>query len=426
MYEGLEQRPIICLDMRSFYASCAAIDLGQDPMEAIIAVIGNQEHRGSVVLAASPRLKKEFGVRTGTRLFEIPDDPRIQKIEPKMAFFLKVSMEITRLLEEYVPTEAIHVYSVDESFVDLSGTEKLWGTAETVVSRIQDDIVRQFCLPSAIGMGPNMLMAKLALDLDAKKTGFAKWTFEDVPKKLWPVAPLSRMWGIGTRLENTLNGMGIFSVGDLAQAELARLEEVFGVVGNQLYHHAWGIDLSELGAPLVEGQVSYGKGQILYRDYTTVEDISAVLLEMAEDVAMRARTAGKAGRTVSLAVGYSKHAFGGGFNRSRTMDEATNETLKLYAVCRELLAEFYDGRAARRLSITLSNLEDETSMQLSLFEQRKWETRRLGGAMDKLRQKYGPTAVLRAVSYTEAGTAVERANLIGGHKADGSPFPAKD
>src|SRR5690606_35011755 len=189
---------------------------------------------------------------------------------------------------------------------------------------------------------------------------------------------------------------------------------------NQLYHHAWGIDLSELGPSIIEGQVSYGKGQILYRDYTTARDILTVLLEMAEDVARRARTAGKAGRTVTLSVGYSKKAFGGGFHRARTIDEATNETLKIYAVCKELLEEFYDGRPARRLAITLTKLEDETSMQLSLFEQRKWQTRKLGEAMDQLRSKYGPTAVLRAVSYTEAGTARERARLIGGHNADGS------
>ncbi|RNF41110.1 UV damage repair protein UvrX [Planococcus salinus] len=418
MYEGLEQRPIICLDMRSFYASCAAVDEGLDPLNACIAVIGKQENRGSVVLAASPVLKKEFGVRTGTRLFEIPDDPRILKIEPKMGFFLRVSMEITRLLEEYVPNEAIHVYSVDESFVDLSGTEKIWGTPETIISHLQDDIVRQFSLPSAIGLGPNMLMAKLALDLEAKKEGFAKWSFDDVPEKLWPVSPLSKMWGIGARLENTLNGMGIFSVGDLAAAELALLEETFGILGNQLYHHAWGIDLSELGAPLVEGQVSYGKGQILYHDYTTSEEILAVILEMTEDVAKRARAAGKAGRTVSLSVGYSKQAFSGGFHRSQSIDEATNDTMKLYAVCKDLLAQFHDGRPVRRLALTLTKLEDETSMQLSLFEQRKWQKRKLGAAMDELRDKYGPTAVLRGVSYTDAGTAVERKNLIGGHKAE--------
>ena len=108
-------------------------------------------------------------------------------------------MAITRLIAQYVPPEAIHVYSVDESFIDLTGTEQLWGSPEQVAKLIQEDIYEKFRIPSAIGMGPNMLMAKLALDLEAK-TGFAKWTYADVPTKLWPVRPLSDMWGIGKQM----------------------------------------------------------------------------------------------------------------------------------------------------------------------------------------------------------------------------------
>lgn len=415
MYEHLPDRKIVCLDMRSFYASCAAAMEGLDVMDTPIAIIGNKERKGGIVLAASQPLKKNFGVQTGNRLFEIPDDPSIHLIEPKMGFFIDVSMEITRLLNRFVPKEAIHVYSIDESFIDLGGTERLWGPPEETVRRIQEELVSQFQLRSACGIGPNMLLSKLALDLEAKKTGVAHWRYEDVPAKLWPVAPLSRMWGIGSRLEKTLNGMGIFSIGDLAHAGLKRLEEKFGVMGNQLHYHAHGIDLSDMGAPLIEGQVSYGKGQILYRDYTVREDVLIVILEMCEDIAMRAREAGRAGRTVHLSVGYSKQAFGGGFGRSRSMDEATNDTMKIYKLCTELLDKFHDGRPVRRLSISLANLEEEHSMQLSLFDEHKWRNRQLGDAMDSLRSKYGSTAVLRAVSYTEAGTARNRAKLIGGH-----------
>ena len=93
-----------------------------------------------------------------------------------------MSMAITRLIAQYVPAEAIHVYSVDESFVDLTGTEQLWGSPEQTAKTIQKAIYEQFGIPSAIGMGPNMLIAKLALDLDAKKSGFTKWTYEDIPK----------------------------------------------------------------------------------------------------------------------------------------------------------------------------------------------------------------------------------------------------
>ncbi len=416
IYDNAPNRPIICIDMRCFYASCMAMLENLDPMEVPIAVVGNFQQKGSVVLAASPPMKKRFGIKTGSRLYEIPKHPDIKLFEPKMELFVRISMEITNLINQFVPKEAIHVYSVDESFVDLSGTEKLWGPPEETAKFIQDSIYRQFQIPSAVGMGPNMLMAKLALDLDAKKTGFAKWTYEDVPKKLWPIAPLSEMWGIGRRTERTLNNMGIFKVGDLAQADLQMLEKRFGVMGNQLYYHAWGIDLSPLGAPLVQGQISLGKGQMLMRDYRNRNEILTVILEMCEDIARRAREAYQVGRTINFGMTYSKDAFGGGFHRARTIDEPTNDTMEIYKVCEELLDEFYSERPVRHIDISLTKLESERSMQLSLFDAMKWRKRKLGATMDRLRSKHGSTAVLRAVSFTEAGTAIKRAQLLGGHK----------
>jgi len=416
IYENAPNRPIICIDMRCFYASCMAMLENLDPLQVPIAVVGNFQNKGSIVLAASPPMKKQFGIKTGSRLFEIPKHPDIRLFEPKMEFFVKMSMEITNLINQFVPKEAIHVYSIDESFVDLSGTEKLWGPPEVTAKFIQESIYRQFQIPSAVGMGPNMLMAKLALDLEAKKDGFARWTYDDVPKKLWPIAPLSEMWGIGRRTERTLNNMGIFKVGDLAHADLKTLEERFGIMGNQLYHHAWGIDLSPLGAPLAQGQISFGKGQVLMRDYRSRSEVLAVLLEMCEDVARRAREAFQVGRTISFGLSYSRDAFGGGFLRSRTIDEPTNDTMTIYKVCKQLLDEHYAERPVRQLSLSISNLESERSMQLSLFDHKKWRRRKLGATMDSLRTKHGSTAILRAVSYTDAGTAVARAQLVGGHK----------
>jgi len=416
IYEQAPNRSIMCIDMRCFFASCMAMLENLDPLEVPIAVVGNFEQKGSIVLAASPPMKKRFGIKTGSRLFEIPKHPDIRLFEPKMEFFVQMSMEITNLINQFVPKEAIHVYSIDESFVDLSGTEKLYGPPEETAEYIQKSIYSQFQIPSAVGMGPNMLMAKLALDLDAKKTGFAKWTYEDVPKKLWPISPLSEMWGIGRRTERSLNNMGIFTVGDLAQADLKTLEDHYGIMGNQLYYHAWGIDLSPLGAPLAQGQISFGKGQVLMRDYRGRDEILAVILEMCEDVARRAREAGQAGRTITLGLSYSKDAFGGGFNRARTIDEPTNDTMKIFNVCKELFDEYYAERPARQIAISISKLESERSIQLSLFDNKKWKRRKLGATMDYLRTRYGSSAVLRAVSYTEAGTAVKRAQLLGGHK----------
>ena len=260
-----------------------------------------------------------------------------------------------------------------------------------------------------------MLMAKLALDLEGKKTGFARWYYEDVQTKLWPVTPLSEMWGIGSQIEKRLNNMGLFKVGDIAHYELNLLEDAFGVMGNQLFYHSYGIDQSQMGIPIENKQVSYGKSQMLMRDYTSKE-IPVIILEMCEDVAKRARDTNQAGRTISLGIGYSKSAFGGGFHRSRSIEEATNDTLTIYNVCLELLKENYADKPVRQVSISITKLEDEYSMQLNLFEKDNWKKRKLSEAMDNIRNRFGSTALLRAVSFTDAGTAVKRSSLIGGHK----------
>lgn len=415
-YSKFPNRSVACIDMMSFYASCMATLHNLDVRTVPIAVVGNLQHKGSVVLAASPAMKKRFRIKTSNRLYEIPRHPEIRLFEPKMEYFLEMSMSIAKILHKYVPAEAIHVYSVDEAFIDLTGTERLWGDPAQTVREIQKEIYETLSLPSTAGMGPNMLMSKLCLDISGKKTGFSKWTYDDVAEKLWPVSPLSEMWGIGSRTEKSLNDMGIFSVGDLAHANLQALEKKFGILGNQLYHHAWGIDLSKVDAPMPTGQVSYGKSQILMRDYNTIAEVRAVLLEMCEDVAKRARDASKAGRTISLGIGYSKNALGGGFQRSRTINEATNETMKIYALCKELLSENYDNRPVRQVSLSITKLEDEQSIQLSMFEKNNWREREIGKVMDSIRNRYGSTAILRAISLTEAGTAIKRSELVGGHK----------
>ena len=136
---------------------------------------------------------------------------------------------------------------------------------------------------------------------------------------------------------------------------------------------------------------------------------------MCEDVAMRARNAKKTGRTVHLSLGYSKRAAGGGFSRSYTMSEATNDTMALYRACVGLFDKFHDGSPVRRLDIRLTHLEDEYAVQLSLFDEGNWRNRKLGETMDAIRHKYGTAAILRAASYTKAGTARERERLVGGH-----------
>lgn len=416
-YNSYPKRTIFCVDMKSFYASCSALALGLDPLTSYLAVVGDTEREGSIVLAATPRLKSDFGIKTGSRLFEIPKDSRIKIVNAQMLMYLQISTKLTEFFNRYVPLEAIHTYSVDESFLDVNGTERLWGGKIALANRMRDEMLTEFGLTCSIGIGPNMLLAKVCLDLEAKKSGIAEWTYDDVRTKLWNVSPLREMWGIGSRIEKRLNKLGIYSVGQLAQAPLQLLEKQFGIIGNQLYYHANGIDLSHLGAPIIEGQISFGKGQILLRDYEDIEEIKHVILEMCEEVARRARKAKKAGRTVHLAIGYSKTELGGGFHRSITLEGPTNITLELYKACLKLFVKHYEGQIVRSISITLSNVVNDDQIQLSLFEPDKPRQRDLGYVMDFIREKYGSDKLLRAVSYTKAGTTKHRSKLVGGHKS---------
>ncbi|KIU11177.1 Y-family DNA polymerase [Bacillus subtilis] len=405
-YSQFPRKNILCVDMKSFYAFVSAVSMGLNPLTCYLAVVGNTERQGSVVLAASPALKKDFGIKTGSRMFEIPEDPRIHIVNPQMKLFIRVSTEITKLFYRFVPEKCVHTFSIDESFLD-AGKED----PEEMAKAIQSSMWREFGLVCTVGIGDNMLLSKLALDLESKKTksGIARWRYEDVPNKLWKVRPLSKMWGIGGRMERNLNRMGISTVGQLAKFPLELLEKKFGIMGNQLYYHAHGIDLSEIGAPLLQGQISFGKSQILLRDYTRREEIKTVLLEICEEVARRARTHNKAGRTISLGIGYSKDDLGGGFSPSQN-----NRSSHKYhdGHISMLLDKFYSGKTVRSISVTLSNFEDDVNHQLSLFEVDNEKRRKLG-----FRSKYRSKAILRAVSYTSAGTALHRAGLTGGHKS---------
>lgn len=416
-YDSFQKRNILCVDMKSFYASCAALVKGLNPLTSHLAVVADTNRRGSVVLAATPALKRDFGIQTGSRLFEIPSNENIQIVSAQMHTYLQVSTEIARLFNKYVPEEAIHTYSVDESFLEIDGTNQLWGTVEEAAQLIKSELEDTFGLPASIGIGPNMLMAKLCLDLEAKKYGISRWTYDDVPTKLWPVFPLSKMWGIGSRLQRRLNRMGISTVGELANYSLKRLEKAFGVMGNQLFYHANGVDLSELGAPILRGQISYGKSQILLRDYNDPREIRYVILEMCEEVGKRARSNKCAGRTISLGLSYSKNEGGGGFHRSITIENPTNRTMKIYQTCLYLFQKFYRQKTVRQISITLANIVSDELMQLSLLETNKIKERDLGYVMDAIRDEYGQDILLRAVSYTSAGTARKRSKLIGGHYA---------
>ncbi|MEI3606110.1 UV damage repair protein UvrX [Pseudogracilibacillus sp. SE30717A] len=417
-YSLYPRNDILCIDMRSFYASVEAVKLGLDPMKTLLAVIGDISRPGSIVLAASPALKEKHGISNVSRFFELPNDPAIHIVQANMADYLHVSIQITKLLNHFAPKEAIHQYSVDEVWVTVNGLEKLFGTRQEIAILIRDAILNEHRITSAIGIGDNKFLAKVVMDLHAKKieSGIAECKYEDVAEKLWPFS-VEKIWGIGSRMKRNLHRLGITTLGQIAQFPLDQLKKHFGVMGEQLYWHAWGIDLSPIFGDFTKTtQESFGHGISLLRDYTK-EELLICLLDLCEEVCRRARTAQKVGKTIHLGIGYSTETGGGGFSRSTSLYTPTNITMEMHQVCIRLFNTFYDGHSKiRRVYVTLTNLSDDQDTQLDLFEERS-KQKDIGYVMDTIRDRFGATAILRASSYTDAGITLDRSKKIGGHWA---------
>ncbi|WP_114571424.1 Y-family DNA polymerase [Exiguobacterium flavidum] len=434
-FDRLPARRVFCVDSVSFYASCECAYRGLPPLTTKLAVVADIRRSGSVVLAASPALKK-LGIKTASRLYEIERLPwqerrEIHLVEPRMLAYMKTSVAITHILHQFAPPEAIRVYSIDETFVDLTGTESLWGDDAHAAQMIRSTIFQQTGIPTTIGIGPNNVIAKMTLDLIGKKTGVASCGYADVARLLHPF-PVEKMWGVGRQMTQHLNRLGIETIGDLAHFSLPLLHDRFGVIGAELWHHAWGFDASPtlldprtfFGSSLHRDR-SIGHGVTLMRDYYRFEEVRLVLSELCIDVAARARRSGKAGWTVHLGVRYSRTSDKRGFSRQQKLPYPTSdERMILHHALTLFESSFVEGEAIRFLSVSLGKLADDGGMmQLSLFEDngRKWRRRRLLRAIDAVNGRYGKGTLRIASSFLDTSVAKRRLRFVGGHKGGDLP-----
>jgi len=266
-----------------------------------------------------------------------------------------------------------------------------------------------------------MLIAKLALDIESKHSPdfIAKWSYDDLPNKLWPIKPLSEMWGIGRNMERNLNQLGIQTIGDLAHYDVKKLKRKFGVMGEELYYHSHGIDMSLLQEKmkLKPQSKSYGIGQTLFQDYYKPE-IYQIIQEMVDDVSRRLRIHKKQARTIHFGLGYSKDV-GGGFARQMTLPQASNISSHIYRICVKLMDKFYDNSPIRSVRVSATNLLDAQGYQVSLFEDIEAVTKehQLFSTVDKIHEKFGKNSVTRASSELDSSTLKDRNKMVGGHNA---------
>lgn len=411
------EKAIGVIDMKAFYAFVECIDRDLNPFTTPLAVCDPTRGDGTIVLSVSPYLKSR-GVPSRCRRRELPNMKGLILAQPRMAFYVQKSAEIVSIVLDFVGEDDIHVYSIDELFINLGPYLKMYDcTPKELVMKIQKAITDKTKLVTTAGVSYNMLMAKVALDTDAKKKPpfIAEWTEKDIKTKLWKIKPLSKMWGISSGYERRLNALGIFSVGDLARTDKYLLKKKFGIMGEQLWEHANGIDNTDLRDKYIPEETSLSLGQVLMRDYS-VKEAKLILKEMNDDLCSRMRKHHQKTSRLSLMIIYSA-GVGGGFAHQASLDYPTDDTELIFKDLERLYDLYVSNQPIRRINISFSKLTDSEYEQLSLFESEvdSYEREMLQAVMDELKDKYGKNIVLRASSLLDESTAIERHNQIGGH-----------
>ncbi|WP_414694788.1 DNA polymerase IV [Paenibacillus sp.] len=406
-----EGRVVMMADMQSFYASVEKASRPETAGKPVV-VAGDPKLRSGIVLAACP-VAKRYGVTTAERLGEALNKcADLIVVRPRMQTYIDVSMQITRILERYA--DAVEPFSIDEQFCELTGGLRMHGDPVETARRMQRDILERTGVYARIGISDNKVLAKMACDQYAKKNESGVYVLRraEVEEKLWKL-PVQGMFGIGSRMMRHLNRMGIYTIGDLARTPLATLQRRWGINGEVLWRTAHGIDDSPVAPGTHEGaQQAIGHGMTLPRDYGEARDIETVLLELAEEVCRRCRFRGVMGRVLS--VGCAGAGFEFGFSRQTTLPVPTQATNHVYRAAKELFHKFWNGRPVRQLSIALGGLARDDTYQLEFDDERE-TYRALERTTDAIKARYGPSALVRAVSAGLAGQAYGRSAKIGGH-----------
>ncbi|MGO4696643.1 DNA polymerase IV [Paenibacillus sp. 2TAB26] len=413
---------IMLADCQSFYAS---VEKAEHPeyRHLPVAVAGDPERRSGIILAACP-IAKSFGVTTAERLGDsLAKCPDLIIIKPRMQLYIDVSMMITSIYQSY--TDLVEPYSIDEQFLDVTGSLHLYGSPDELAHHIQTRIQEELGVYTRFGIAENKILAKTACDNYAKKNDAGIYTLsrDNLEDTLWTL-PVSKMFMVGSRMTRHFQSMGLETIGQLAATPLEKLKLMmrrkFGKnsdINAELYWNiANGIDKS----PVTPGthQVApkaIGHMMTLPRDYGKLEEIKVVLLELTELVCQRCRGKGYMGHVVSVGLMGADYDRPTGFSRQMKMDDPTNVTNQVYRAAVELMLRHWDGYPVRKVGVSLSQFSQDDEYQLSLFDPNREKTMALERATDALKRKYGDATILRAVSITDAGQAQHRSEKIGGH-----------
>ena len=418
-----QNRIYFCIDMKSFFASVECVERGLNPFETNLVVADESRGQGGICLAISPKMKA-LGVKNRCRIFEIPKTMEYIIAKPRMKKYIEYAGDIYEIYLKYLSPDAIHVYSIDECFIDATDYIHVHKTTpKDFAKMLMDEIAIKVGIPATAGIGTNMYLAKIALDITAKKVpDHIGYLDEGLFKKtLWHHTPITDFWGISKGTEKRLAKMYITDMYGITICPEKRLYKEFGINAELLIDHAFGKEpctMQDIKKYKAKSK-SISNSQILFRDYD-YKGAKLALDEMVLNLCQQMIKEKVIAGGISVSVRYSKDVTAptGG---SMKMLRATN----VYSIIKEytdkLYQKFTDKNAPiRKLGISFYGIADESSEGFDLFtdENAVQKEKALERTVISIKEKFGKNAMLRGMDLQEDATAKERNKLIGGHNGE--------
>jgi len=403
----MAERVIFHVDANSAFLSWSAayrvkvLGETEDLRDVPSVVAGDKESRHSIILAKSTPAKK-YGIQTGEPLFlALEKCPHLKIIPPDYPLYVEASRHFVEMLRQFSPN--VEQYSIDEAWVDMTGTERLWGAPRIAAETMRNRVLEELGFTVNVGISTNKLLAKVAGDFEKPNKVHTLFP-EEMEEKMWPL-PVRDLFLVGPATEAKLKLLGIYTVGDLAKADVNILRRRLGKHGETIWHFANGRSADAVSPTPAENK-GYGNSVTTAQDVCTHDHAHQVLLSLCETVASRMRKDGKCGRCLSVHL--RTNAFHH-FSHQAQLSGATNITAEIFEAACRVFDEAWDGiTPLRQLGVQMTRLTEEPYQQFDLFSgvtPEKYEKKlRLDETVDALRDKFGEDIIRRAKFAQDAGS----------------------
>ena len=419
----MSKHTYICIDLKSFYASVECRERGLDPMTTNLVVADLERSEKTICLAVSPAMKT-LGIPGRCRIFEIPKQIEYIAAPPRMQLYIDYAAEIYAIYLKYIAKEDIHVYSIDEVFLDVTNYLTMYQmSAKELGITIMNDILENTGITATCGIGSNLYLAKVALDITAKhiEDHIGELDEESYCKTLWHHKPLTDFWRVGAGTQKRLESIGISTMGEIAHADEDMLYKLFGVDAELLIDHAWGKEptlMSDIKNYKPKAN-SLGSGQVLGCD-CNYEKGKLIVKEMVDLLCLEMVDKGLVTNSITLHIGYNSRFEKKPAHGTTTMTVTTNSAKQMIKYAVELYDRIIDKHTPiRRFTVTFNNVIDEVYQQYDLFTdlEEVEKEHKIQKAMLDIKDKYGKNAILKGMNLQEGATTRERNRQIGGHKS---------